>query len=140
MNNYYNTDDAGTTLAVPSIVKYAPSVASAPIGTETTFDLVVTLPEGTTKNLVVTDDLPYGLDPVGYLVITTGGRLGQHQGQRRARFGKPVLESQRPANVWQVIATGRFHPEGRLLNLLSVAQPVMRMSSPSAALTNFVNA
>ena len=77
LNNYYNTDNAATTLAVPSIVKYAPSLAHAPIGAEPTFDLVVTLPEGTTRGLVVTDYLPHdGLDPVSWTVVTTGGRLG----------------------------------------------------------------
>src|ERR1035437_8765644 len=76
LNDYVNTDQVDQTLAVPSIVKYAPSLANTPIGAETTFDLVVTLPEGTTRGLAVTDNLPIGLDPVGYTIVKTGGRLG----------------------------------------------------------------
>jgi uncharacterized repeat protein (TIGR01451 family)/fimbrial isopeptide formation D2 family protein len=76
LNDYVNSDQVGQTLAVPSVVKYAPSLANAPIGAETTFDIVVTLPEGTTRGLAVTDTLPVGLDPVSYAVVKTGGRLG----------------------------------------------------------------
>ena len=76
LNDYVNSSQVDQTLAAPSIVKYAPSPASAPIGAETTFDIVVTLPEGTTRGLTVTDTLQDGLDFVSATPVTSGGRLG----------------------------------------------------------------
>jgi uncharacterized repeat protein (TIGR01451 family)/fimbrial isopeptide formation D2 family protein len=79
LNDYVNTNGVSKTLAAPSIAKNVPTLVSTPIGASTTFDLVVTLPEGTTSGLAVTDVLPVGLNPVSYQVITdaasSGGRL-----------------------------------------------------------------
>lgn len=78
-NNYLNNSTRPVTLAVPSISKLGPAPATASIGDTTTFDLVVTLPEGTTRSLAVVDNLPAGLIPVSYSVVTSaassGGRL-----------------------------------------------------------------
>ena len=79
LNDYAATANAPVTLAAPSIQKLGPSPASATIGATTTFDLVVTLPEGTTRSLAVIDTLPAGLAAVGATVVTdaasSGGRL-----------------------------------------------------------------
>ncbi len=80
-NNYTGTTGVVTaTMAAPSISKLGPTPATAVIGGDTTFDLVVALPEGTSKSLVVIDTLPSGLIPVSYAVVTeaasSGGRLG----------------------------------------------------------------
>ena len=79
-NSYYSTSSVSTTVAVPSISKLGPIPASAAVGAVTTFDLVVTLPEGTTRGLTVIDTLPAGLKAAGSSVIATAagssGRLG----------------------------------------------------------------
>jgi large repetitive protein len=79
LNDYVNTGAITKTLAVPSIAKNIPTLVNTPIGATTTFDLVVTLPEGVTNGLIVTDTLPAGLTPVSYQIVTTaaasGGRL-----------------------------------------------------------------
>ncbi|MCU0477793.1 MAG: hypothetical protein MUE92_03465, partial [Chloroflexi bacterium] len=79
LNDYATTASAPVTLAAPSIQKLGPSPVSATIGATTTFDLVVTLPEGTTRSLAVLDTLPAGLAAVGATVVTdaasSGGRL-----------------------------------------------------------------
>jgi uncharacterized repeat protein (TIGR01451 family)/fimbrial isopeptide formation D2 family protein len=75
INDYTNTNHVDQTLAAPSIVKNAPSLANAPVGAESTFDLVVTLPEGTTRGLVVTDTLPDGLVFLSATPVTSGGLL-----------------------------------------------------------------
>lgn len=75
INDYTNTNHVDQTLAAPSIVKNAPSLANAPVGAETTFNLVVTLPEGTTRGLVVTDTLPDGLVFLSATPVTSGGLL-----------------------------------------------------------------
>jgi len=71
VNNYSASAGAPVTLDKPSISKLAPPDPSLPVGGTTTFDLVVTLPEGTTKSLIVTDTLPAGLTPMGASTIIT---------------------------------------------------------------------
>jgi uncharacterized repeat protein (TIGR01451 family)/fimbrial isopeptide formation D2 family protein len=80
LNDYAATSVKQTvTLAVPSVAKYGPSPASAAIGATTTFDVVVTLPEGTSRNLKVFDTLPAGMIADSFAVVTdaasSGGRL-----------------------------------------------------------------
>jgi uncharacterized repeat protein (TIGR01451 family)/fimbrial isopeptide formation D2 family protein len=75
LNDYVNSGQVGQTLAAPSIVKNAPDVPHAPIGQLTTFNLLVTLPEGTTRGLIVTDTLQDGLDFVSATPVTSGGLL-----------------------------------------------------------------
>jgi uncharacterized repeat protein (TIGR01451 family)/fimbrial isopeptide formation D2 family protein len=70
-NNYTDSKSANTTLDGPSISKLGPTPAGASVGGSTTFDVVVTLPEGTTRGLTVVDTLPAGLIPVGSSVVTT---------------------------------------------------------------------
>ena len=81
VNDYTaSSTPADVNLAVPSIAKLGPTSTSLAIGATTTYDLVVTLPEGTTRSLVVTDVLPAGMSAVGYSVVTdaasSGTRLG----------------------------------------------------------------
>lgn len=60
-NTYSHTDSATVTVTSPQIDKHPPSPTSYTIGETITFDLVITLAEGTTQDLVVLDDLPPGL-------------------------------------------------------------------------------
>ena len=57
------------------------SGANVTVGEVISYTLAVTLPEGTTRDLVVSDNLPPGLDYEGYTIITaavqSGGRLAQ---------------------------------------------------------------
>ena len=71
-NDYRANSAADVALTAPSISKLGPTPATATIGGTTTFDISVTLPEGTTKGLAVVDTLPPGLAPVGYSVDRTG--------------------------------------------------------------------
>ncbi len=70
LNDYAASGSGPVTLAAPSIQKLGPTPASATIGATTTFDLVVTLPEGTTRSLAVVDTLPAGLAAVSATVVT----------------------------------------------------------------------
>ncbi|MCS6879953.1 MAG: isopeptide-forming domain-containing fimbrial protein, partial [Chloroflexaceae bacterium] len=69
-NNYRGDATANVTLATPTIEKLAPTPAQYTIGEVVTFDLRVTLPEGVTQGLVVTDDLPPGLAFLNYSIVT----------------------------------------------------------------------
>ncbi len=87
LNGYDSSASASVTLATPQITKQfadVPDPTSEPsttgsnvaIGETVSYDLLVTLPEGVTQNLVVTDTPAAGLGYVGYSIITTaGGRL-----------------------------------------------------------------
>ncbi len=61
LNDYLDTASATLNLAIPAIDKLTPAPLTYTIGEEVTYNLVVTLPEGVTEDLVVTDDLPAGL-------------------------------------------------------------------------------
>jgi fimbrial isopeptide formation D2 family protein/uncharacterized repeat protein (TIGR01451 family) len=73
LNDYLANTQANFTLAVPSVDKLAPNPSSYTIGESITYDLLVRLPEGTTQDLEVFDDLPAGLAylPGTLEVITT---------------------------------------------------------------------
>jgi uncharacterized repeat protein (TIGR01451 family)/fimbrial isopeptide formation D2 family protein len=99
LNDYVNTSSVSRTLAAPSIAKNTPTLPTAPIGASTTFDLVVTLPEGTTRGLIVTDTLPAGLIAVSYEVVKIAADSG---GRLTADFSgtfttDPASETARPA-------------------------------------------
>ncbi|MFN8499639.1 MAG: isopeptide-forming domain-containing fimbrial protein [Anaerolineae bacterium] len=72
-NTYNSTDSKSTTLATPTIVKQSPNPTSYAIGSLVTYNLLVTLPEGVTKGLVVKDILPAGLTYQSATIITTTG-------------------------------------------------------------------
>jgi fimbrial isopeptide formation D2 family protein/uncharacterized repeat protein (TIGR01451 family) len=55
------THTSGTDVTIGEVISYA---------------LIVDLPEGTTRNLVLTDDLPAGLDYEGFTVITDAAQSG----------------------------------------------------------------
>ena len=75
LNDYVSTSGISTTLATPTISKLAPSPITYTIGATITYDVRVTLPEGVTPNLVITDTLPSipagSLVYVSHQVITT---------------------------------------------------------------------
>ena len=75
VNDYAASATASVTLATPTIEKLAPIPAQYTIGELVTFDLRVTLPEGVTQGLVVTDDLPAGLAYVSHAIITADPNL-----------------------------------------------------------------
>lgn len=61
INDYAGSDPATLTTAAPTIDKVAPDPYEYAIGETVTYNLLVTVPEGATRNLVVDDDLPAGL-------------------------------------------------------------------------------
>ncbi len=60
----------------PSLDKLQPSPANYTIGDVITYTIVITTPEGTTPNLVVTDTLPTGLSYVSNQVVTSAPLSG----------------------------------------------------------------
>ncbi len=76
LNDYAVSDTASfTSDDATALDKLTPSPTQYTIGQEVTFDLVVTLNEGTTPSLVVTDDLPNGLEYVSHSIVTSGAPL-----------------------------------------------------------------
>ncbi len=68
VNDYSDTDTLTLTVA-GTIDKENPVPTTYTIGDEVTYDIVVSLPEGTTNNLVVTDALPSGMEYVSFQVL-----------------------------------------------------------------------
>ena len=77
---YGPSDSADITIDSPQVDKLDPNPTDYTIGEDITYYIKVTLPEGVTQALNVTDDLPFGLEYQSHQVITTaaasGGRLG----------------------------------------------------------------
>ncbi len=80
VNSYAVAGLASNSLAAPSIDKLAPSPTAYAVGATPAFTLRVTIPEGVTRSLSVTDTLPAGLVVTGQAVVTdaaaSGGNLG----------------------------------------------------------------
>ena len=76
VNDYAASDAADVTLAAPQIEKLTPDPALAPVGQVVVFNLRARLPEGVTRDLVVIDDLPAGLEYVSHQVITSAAASG----------------------------------------------------------------
>jgi len=82
-NDLRTTGSAPVTLASPAVDKQDASPLQYTIGQTVTYDIWVTLPEGVTRNLVVTDDIPsgtnaggtFGMTYVSSAVITSGSGL-----------------------------------------------------------------
>ena len=79
--DYGPSDSQDITIDSPQVDKLDPTPTDYTIGEDITYDIKVTLPEGTTQSLVVVDDLPPGLAYLSHTIITTaaasGGRLGE---------------------------------------------------------------
>ena len=75
-NDYFDADDADVTIPRPGITKYVETPAEFTIGETFIYDLVITLPDGTTPALVVEDDIPVGLEVLSYNLITAAGAGG----------------------------------------------------------------
>jgi uncharacterized repeat protein (TIGR01451 family)/fimbrial isopeptide formation D2 family protein len=72
-SDYTGSDtSAAFILATPLIDKQTPADTTYSIGEIVTCDLVITLPEGVTEDLVITDNLPAGLVYTGFQLVTTG--------------------------------------------------------------------
>lgn len=72
LNDYVSSSRAvTTTLSTPTIDKLEVSPAQYTIGQVVTYSIVVTLPEGLTRDLVVFDDIPVGMAYVSHQVIAT---------------------------------------------------------------------
>ena len=77
LNDYAVEDDADITIRQPAIDKQDADPLTYTIGEEATFPIIVTLPEGETRDLQVVDNIPAGLDYVSYsLVSTAAGSSG----------------------------------------------------------------
>jgi large repetitive protein len=70
--NDYQASDPAIITVTGTVDKLQPDPASYTIGDEVTYSIVVTLPEGATNDLVVTDALVPGMVYVGYSVNTAG--------------------------------------------------------------------
>lgn len=84
---------ANLTLARPTIDKQAPADTTYAIGELVSYDIVVTLPEGVTQNLVVTDDLPAGMAFTGFSIINVNG-ITNGSGLAPVGFVPPTLDGQ----------------------------------------------
>ncbi len=78
VNNYSKSGSVAvpTVLAKPAISKLGPTNTTAPVGGTTRFDLLVTLPEGTSRGLKVIDTLPVGLLPTSSKIVVTSADSG----------------------------------------------------------------
>ena len=70
LNDYFDSDDTTVTLDLPAFSKEVDPITYT-IGSEIEFDLLVTLPEGVTPDLVITDTIPSGLSIIGYEIVTS---------------------------------------------------------------------
>ena len=75
-NDYYDEGDANHAILAPDIDKFVQPPAAWTIGESFTYDLVVTLPDGVTPDMVVFDDIPAGLEFMSYNLITTSSAGG----------------------------------------------------------------
>ena len=74
-NDYTATANISTTLSKPTVDKKSPTLTTYTIGDEPEFDILVTLPEGETKGLIIRDTLPTGLSYISNQVVTSGSGL-----------------------------------------------------------------
>ena len=85
LDDYTDTaSSANFVLARPQVDKLVPADTTYSIGETVTYDILVTLPEGVTRDLAITDNLPAGLDFVSAAVQTTAG------GALATAFGGPT--------------------------------------------------
>lgn len=77
-NDYNDDGDATFTLDAPTIDKVDPVPTTYTIGDLVTYNILVTLPEGVTQNLVILDNLPVGLsfEPGSVSIITAAAASG----------------------------------------------------------------
>lgn len=84
VNNYAVASSASVELDGPTVDKLIPADMTYTIGETVTYDILITVPSGTTQKVVVRDDIPVGLDFVSHTVITdaasSSGVLGQDFG------------------------------------------------------------
>jgi len=74
INDYAGSaSSADFVLARPTVDKLTPSDTTYSVGETVTYDILVTLPEGVTQGLAITDNLPAGLDFVSVAVQTAAG-------------------------------------------------------------------
>ncbi|MEQ1860175.1 MAG: isopeptide-forming domain-containing fimbrial protein, partial [Chthoniobacteraceae bacterium] len=74
VNDYANSAASATfVLARPTVDKLTPSDTTYSIGETVTYDVLVTIPEGVTTGLAITDNLPAGLTFVSVAVQTAAG-------------------------------------------------------------------
>lgn len=76
LDNYADSDSDDFIVATPSIDKLTPSDTTYAIGESVTWDILVTIPEGVTNDLVITDNLPAGIVYEGFQVITAAAGSG----------------------------------------------------------------
>lgn len=76
LNDYVAADSADIQTGTPTIDKQSASPTSYTIGETVVFPILVTLPDGITEDLQVTDAIPDGLQYVSYQVIDTAAASG----------------------------------------------------------------
>lgn len=73
LNDYVASSSANTTIGSITIDKLEPSVTTYAIGSTVEYDILITMPEGTANNVVVTDYIPNGMRYSSYQIITSAG-------------------------------------------------------------------
>lgn len=76
LNDYVAGDSADIQSGTPTVDKQAPSPTVYTIGETIIFPILVTLPDGITQGLQITDNIPDGLEYVSYQVISTAAASG----------------------------------------------------------------
>ncbi|MCP5009889.1 MAG: isopeptide-forming domain-containing fimbrial protein, partial [Aestuariibacter sp.] len=75
VNDHNDNDNADVDLADPTMVKSV-TPTDYTIGEQITYDVVITLPEGVTQDVVITDNLPIGLEYISYAVVELAAGSG----------------------------------------------------------------
>ena len=72
INDYAFSANASLNLNTPQVQKQAPTPTAYPIGATVAYPIRITLPEGVTRNVRVTDQVPAGMQYVSYALDTSG--------------------------------------------------------------------
>ena len=76
LNDYVAANSADIQTGTPTVDKQAPSPTVYTIGETVVYPILVTLPDGITQGLQITDNIPDGLEYVSYQVIRTAAASG----------------------------------------------------------------
>ncbi|TVS15986.1 MAG: isopeptide-forming domain-containing fimbrial protein, partial [Planctomycetaceae bacterium] len=143
-------DDATVTIASPGIAKTSTDVSPGPAspnavpGDIVTYQLTVTVPEGTTPGLVITDQLPGGfeyvaesvsLDSTGFLGTVERPNVDGTPGAPQFQFGDVIATGTADTANNSFVVTY----QARVLNVPANAAPVNPQPKTNTAALNFTD-
>ena len=76
LNDYVAADSADIQTGTPSMDKQSASPTEYTIGETVVYPILVTLPDGITQGLQITDNIPDGLEYINYQVVSTAAASG----------------------------------------------------------------